>query len=737
MPSKTLTSKQSWFSKAMFWQTMSSFAPIPIVYFIIMFLFLPMEIFMWDIDIELTHGVYADLSRYGDLGRTYGLSTAVMMGCISSMMVFRYLHNNRSSNMVHSLPITRNSLFLTQYLAGLCFGVVPNLAIFILTLGACAAHGIFYPTPFLYFFLVQTALFLFFYTLAVFCTAFTGSVGAVPIYYLLYNTLVAFITLLLQPLFELYYLGFTGSTFQNPLVQMLTPLYALIWGAKVEITKTPSLSGLENMYEPGGYFNPMPENISYSMPDIHILWIYLAVAVVMFAISLVAYSKRQIETAGEAVAFPSLKPLFRFGIAVLGGLSVGVLTWALAIPEADEEVVMYAVPLFSLFWSLVFGLVAEMILQKSFRVWKEWKRCLSAMVAIVFIFVGIGTDLFGYESYVPEFTELDSASIQGIGGYPADSGTMMGHASYGGGGTLTQEEYAIVSDLHSGVITQAGLWDPDAYMANASLKVANILVDYQKTSGFQSQRNYILSYDPQEEGVYQETVLSVLNNRDRLRDAYRFGEILESDITELEFSNLYDPEKDEVFIYGTTDLTEMTMVELQTMEREIVMALQRDFEEGNLGVKYLDLLDPDFLDEGLYPTIAIKWAKTTENDPKNMANTSEPSENQGLTSDEEGVATPLGDDGFVTDMYTAVVLNLNCHNTLEVLTEYDLYQEQQWLSNQEMLEKVMVWCDYSPEPPDEKKVENFNLWFRTTKDANGEWGEPDYHDPHSYIGIFG
>ena len=47
------------------------------------------------------------------------------MGLVCAMAVFSYLYSSRSACMMHALPLRREALFLTQYLAGLSFLLLP------------------------------------------------------------------------------------------------------------------------------------------------------------------------------------------------------------------------------------------------------------------------------------------------------------------------------------------------------------------------------------------------------------------------------------------------------------------------------------------------------------------------------------------------------------------------------------------------------------------------------------
>ena len=55
-----------------------------------------------------------------------GVWLAALMGLLCAMACFGYLYNNRSACMMHALPMRRETLFVTQYLAGLSFLLLPR-----------------------------------------------------------------------------------------------------------------------------------------------------------------------------------------------------------------------------------------------------------------------------------------------------------------------------------------------------------------------------------------------------------------------------------------------------------------------------------------------------------------------------------------------------------------------------------------------------------------------------------
>lgn len=709
-----------WFSKAMFLQTMNTFSPIPIVYFALLFLAMPMDIFLWDIgDLDLTTGLYKELSNYANYGLRMGLPTAFLLGCLSAMMVFRYLCNNRSSNMVHSLPIKREALYVTQYIAGLSFVILPNIALLICTLMACAVHGIYYPEPFVIMFLVHCGLYTFFYSFAVLCAMLTGSVGSIFLYFLILNFVVAFVTLLVQPLLEIFYLGYIGSTFSYPFVRWLTPLYALTYGSAVrpvyQYTAEPML--------PGGYFDPYPENISYVIGESSWLVGYGVVTVFFVVAGFFLYKARHIETAGEAVAAEWLKPVFRFSVGVIGGLAMGIVSTLFVITSYEDAIVSTILPIYSLGWCLIFVYLSEMIIQKSFRVFSAWKKSFLPLGTVALIFAWLIFDWSGFVHYIPPVEEIRSVEMVGLRSYPEDSAsTVSGFPQQDG---LIQAELGqAVTEIHENVILNAQDY---LYRRQNSLSVEgemqNVYFTYKLVGGDDLlERGYHILCDWEEaktEGTLEEQMLTLVNDKSRQEYSYQLDELL-GNVVNVQFINVYDQQNEE---FDTRELSEidreLSSFQLEMIEEELAQAVLRDFEAGNIGEKFLEKKDERYLEDYSSVQLMFTWEGPVEDyQVANVSNT-------------EVKEVLLGSDGSSAQSgSTSVAISHKAKYTMEVLKKYNLTRRFQVLTNQEILDLCVSWFELYVETLDETYLKKMDAtWLISVSGDRMEIGL----DPMSYL----
>jgi len=140
---------------------------------------------------------------------------------------------------------------------------------------------------------------------------------------------------------------------------------------------------------------------------------YAAAGAVFAALALSVYRKRHAETAGDVVSIPLVKPLFRCGVSFCAGLFFG--TFTAAFFNWDEALPL---TLCVLVWAVVGCFAAEMLLQKSFRVWKSWPWAAGMAAAMALLCAVFFLDLFGISRRVPRVEDVASLTVSGNMGYP-------------------------------------------------------------------------------------------------------------------------------------------------------------------------------------------------------------------------------------------------------------------------------------------------------------------------------
>ena len=111
-----------------------------------------------------------------------GMAVAIL----SVILLFGYLYNSRGNTLMNSLPIRRESLFLTLYLTGLIPVLCCQLIVMGFTMLMTAAYDI-GAVWFFRWFAFSALGFLAFYGFSVFCAMLTGNILVLPAVYVVLN----------------------------------------------------------------------------------------------------------------------------------------------------------------------------------------------------------------------------------------------------------------------------------------------------------------------------------------------------------------------------------------------------------------------------------------------------------------------------------------------------------------------------------------------------------------------
>ena len=356
------------------------------------------------------------------------------------MAVWGYLYNARSVGLMHTLPVDRTCLFVTNTLGAMAMQLIPFAITGGLVCLIALGWGFFDLIAVLNTVLAVLFCILLFTGIGTLCAMLTGHAFVLPVFYLLANFLASLMEMLVTNLAHIFLIG----------VPMLE-----------DIGRLQFLSPIVKIYNSFEVFVERPEQ-GAMIPHLRGLWVvalYALAGLVLLALSWFLYQKRHSESAGDVVAFRWLRPIFRYGVALLSGLTVGRLLYELLWREIFQKG-SYADPLpmaVSLFLGGLLGYyAASMLLAKSRRVFGKKSLPGVGIVAAgaVALCLLVSVDLFGLEKKIPAWDEIESVSITDRGIYSEwDAGEYPEQAR-----ALRDFHQAIIDDL-SYIRSYAPDWD--------------------------------------------------------------------------------------------------------------------------------------------------------------------------------------------------------------------------------------------------------------------------------------
>ncbi len=483
-----------------------------------------------------------------------GVFLAAFFAVLCAMAVFGYLYSHRSACWTHALPLRREALFTTQYLAGLSMMLLPLLATAVLT---AIVEVSFLPAEhwgevlraLIIWLLVQCGVSLFFFSFASFCAMFTGHILALPAFYCILNCLAWGLWILINSLMTEFYYGYAGTPGAMTVVKYLTPAVALrdaagwwTWWGAVETTRLDS-----------------PGTVA----------VYALVGVGLAYISLCVYRRRHVETAGDVVAVALVRPLFKYGVSFCAGLAFGIFTAAFFGWGSLNALIPCV-----LAWTLIGYFAAEMLLKKSFRVLKAWKGgAVMAAVMLALCLVCLA-DVFGVVNRVPAADRVESVRVNIDMGAPYDDGQSLN-------ATITDPaQIEKITALHKAIVDNRES-DDGTYDSRNDYTYATL--SYRLSGGGRLEREYhsipISEDDLNTPGTVAYALKQIVDDRALVSLAYGFDIFLTEDarltsawLERLEMTDYKDRYKDAY---------------VDDCRQELWEAVRADFAEGTIGVRYI------------------------------------------------------------------------------------------------------------------------------------------------------
>ena len=465
-----MRSVTSYFNRELLRGALQRTWPLWAAYTLIWLLLLPVTLF---IRLSDRHIVYSRPTLSYELlstGLPSGAMMAAVFGIFFAMAMFAYLTNPRATNGMHAMPIRREGLFLTHYLAGLFCQVVTLLVSFALAALVTAAFGVFDGYAVGMGLLLCVLLVLFFYSFGVLCMVCVGQILAGAVFYGILNFLFVGMEALLRSFAGNFLYGYDGRSSAFSTAPLSPP---------VEIASSLSVSYVYDGIDPIG---------------VRVLYLgtfaaYAAAGLVLAALALLLYRKRRSEMTGNTVAIGWLRPVFKYGVALCSAFSLGQLLSYFVFELTDSTYTAGALIgtiACMIFAGLIGYYAAEMLLKKSFRVFKtSWKGALATSAILILIGLSFPLDLTGYQTRVPEQSDIVSATVDLYGGNVSGSFNLSG-----------QESIALLRDAHCAVITdKARQTEYNRRYVPFDGDTCMLRITYELADGTELFRSYDLSID--------------------------------------------------------------------------------------------------------------------------------------------------------------------------------------------------------------------------------------------------
>lgn len=326
---------------------------------------------------------------------------------LCALVVWSYLYSARSVGMMHTLPIRREGIFLTNFLSGFSMALIPYAVTGALCVLVSLCGGVFDAKGLAVTVLAVLGESFFYFSSATFVCFITGNAFAMPALYGLLHFLAVLLDWLISSFAQGFIFGFSSDytgvvEFLSPTVYLSYSVYP--YGSYTEIQRT---------FENG---TPYMDHVltSVELQNFYLVGVYALVGLVLAALALALYRRRRSETAGDVVAVGWLRPVFRYGVAGLCALLGGQLLYSLFWYGFQQGDYYDTLPM--VVCLLAAGAIgyygASMLLAKSLKVFRgSWKGLLAVLAGCALVCCTLHFDLLGITSRVPEAGQIKSLDV--------------------------------------------------------------------------------------------------------------------------------------------------------------------------------------------------------------------------------------------------------------------------------------------------------------------------------------
>ena len=344
---------------------------------------------------------------------SYGVPViSIVYAILCAMAVWSYLYNARSVGMMHTLPIRREGLFVTNVLSGLTMMAIPYTVTGVLTVLVTMLFGGFEPVGVLVTVLGVMGESLFFFGLATFCAFIVGNVFMLPALYGLLNFIAVLTDFMVNLLAQGFCFGLNSS--YSGTVEWLSPVVYLV--QKISPNNTYETQWVTDRLGGQRYETSVPTSVT--LENGWLIAAYAAVGVVLMVLAWLMYRRRRSESAGDVVAVGWMKPVFRYGCAAYSAILGGRLLYALLWDSFQSSRYFTVLPM--ILCMIAGGAIgyyaASMLLAKTPRVFKTtWKGMLAVALGCAALCGAMKCDLFGVVRRVPAPDSVKLVNVYAAG----------------------------------------------------------------------------------------------------------------------------------------------------------------------------------------------------------------------------------------------------------------------------------------------------------------------------------
>ena len=331
------------------------------------------------------------INSYLTVNNGFNKFITALLAVIVGTAIFSYLHNRKKVDFYHSLPISRNNLFITKYILGILIVVPIMILIQLLSYGILSVilkenitgvKDVFEAIAF------DTVFFISIYSFVVFSNIIAGNTIIGVLLSGIIINLGTIITAIIISLGEVFFRG----VYLNYLLDYQIKYNPIICYFSLQNNKE---------FEPA-------VNISFS--KINLLITHIIITIIIAIICWLLFKVRKSEKSNICLSFKYAKTILKYLGVCIGSILMGLIFYTVTYKN------------FSLYFGVILGsiilhCIVEIIYDFDFRaMFKNWYSIIGcAIISCVIIFT-FQFDLFKTQQYIPSINKISNIDINNTSG---------------------------------------------------------------------------------------------------------------------------------------------------------------------------------------------------------------------------------------------------------------------------------------------------------------------------------
>lgn len=554
-----MKSKKSFFNMSIIKQDFRQNGWIGIAYLLCLLFAVPLEILQLS---SQEYVIFKDYQNYFFINTDLQIIFLFIIPVAAGLLLFRYIQNEASVDMIHSLPIRREAIFFNHLISGLLLLILPvivtSITTFFVTKSVKEFNSILTGSELLSWtgiYLLMTCL-LFCITITIGMMTGMSSAQAILTYIFLFLP-VGLVTLIIYNFSFLLY-GFS-SAFIEKKIEYLSLFIR--------------------------YLNINSYDMPFTAKEI---LIYTFITLILIFIGLMLYKARHLERATDVIVFPLLRPIFKYGMTLCSMLLGGTYFYSTTNGVWGWLIFGYISGAFLGY------IIAEMILQKSWRIFhiRAFTGLIGFSIIVIIILGVIKTDLLNFEKKIPSLDEVSEV-------YFGNSYLLNDFLDYKDYDIFSESKEYIeaVRSLHQSLID-----DKEFILSkrnDSSLNSQDMIIAYRLENGKILSREYNLPLQ-----FLEDELKPIMDSKEYKKSLPEFLQ-LQNETRSIEFES-NDPIAKQIVINDKNEINELK----QILEEELLNMTVNDFLSPSPAWGYISLNGTQIFENSPLSGYPIDWLKS-------------------------------------------------------------------------------------------------------------------------------